>query len=456
MSTLPPATSSPRPIPGPRSLPIIGDALSFLRDPLGYLVRMRQQYGAVVQLPLPIFRPLFINDPALLEQVLVTDNKSYSKDVFLRRLARETVGQGLLTSEGDFWRRQRRLAQPAFHRERIAEYAGIMTRLAMEYVDTLRPGQEIDLHEDMMRLTLQIVAQTLFSAEVDDMATTVGQALDAIMSRYADGLLMLFPSLSRLPLPVNRRFQQGLQQLDALLYGLIQKRREEGVHKGDLLSMLLQARDEDGSAMTDTQLRDEVITLFTAGHETTALLLSFTFMLLSVHPEAAAKLGEELGSVLAGRAPTLADVPALRYTEAVVLESMRLYPPAWSLGREALRDTEIGGYPVPRGTQVWMSAWVMHRDPAYYPQPEAFQPERWLDGLQRRLPRFAYFPFGGGPRICIGNTFAMTEAILLLACIASRYRMSVKERPPLKLLPSITLRPLHGLHARCEPAPRLA
>lgn len=438
---------------GPVGLPILGDALTYLRDPMGYLVRIRQKYGAVVRLPLPVYTPILISDPALLEQVLVTDNKSYVKDAFLRRLAREVVGQGLLTSEGDFWRRQRRLAQPAFHRERIAEYATIMTTAAMEYVSELRPGQERDLHEDMMRLTLQIVSRTLFSADVADMASVVGKSLEAIMSRYADGLLLLFPSLTRLPLPANRRFNHAVRQLDELLYRMIRERRAEGTAvKRDLLAMLLQAQDEDGSVMTDLQLRDEAITLFAAGHETTALVLSYTFMLLSQHPDCAANLAAELSAVLGGRVPTLADQTALRYTEAVVLESMRLYPPVWALGREACRDTELGGYAIPKGTQVWMSQWVVHRDPAYFPEPEAFRPERWLDGLQRRLPRFAYFPFGGGPRVCIGNAFAMTEAILLLACIAGRFRMHVKERPPLDLLPSITVRPLHGLHARVAAA----
>lgn len=445
-------TSSLRLPPGSAGYPLIGDSLDYLRDPLAYLLRARERYGALTRLPLPYFAPYLVSDPALVEQVLVTDNKSYSKDAFLRRLSKEVVGQGLLTSEGEFWRRQRRLSQPAFHRERIAEYAALMIAAGEKYADELRPGQQRDLHEDMMHLTLQIVSQTLLSTAVGDQAGEVGEILGAIMERYANGLLLLFPVLSRLPLPINRRFDQAVARLDQLILPLIRERRQTGGDKGDLLSMLLSARDEDGSAMTDTQLRDEVITIFAAGHETTALVLTYAFFLLTHNPAAAAALAAELTAVLAGRAPTIHDLPALRYTEAVVLESMRCYPPAWAIGREAVRDTTLSGYPIPRGTQLWMSPWVMHRDPQTFPQPERFLPERWLDGLQRRLPRFAYLPFGGGPRLCIGNAFAMTEATLLIATIARRYFLRAESPPPLRFLPSITLRLRDGLRARVEPA----
>lgn len=444
-------TQSLRRPPGSAGYPLIGDAPDYLRDPLDYLVRTRARYGGLARLAIPFYAPYLVSDPALIEHVLVTDNKSYSKDAFLKRLGQEVVGQGLLTSEGDFWRRQRRLAQPAFHRERIAQYAAIMTSAGEKYVDGLRSGQLRDLHADMMHLTLQIVSKTLLSTDVGDLAGEVGEILGVIMDRYANGIFLLFPALARLPLPMNRRFEQAVKRLDQVILPMIRERRQSGVEKDDLLSMLLSAQDEDGSAMTDAQLRDEVITIFAAGHETTALVLTYVFFLLSQNPPAAAQLAAELDAALAGRAPTMQDLPALRYTEAVVLESMRCYPPAWAIGREAVRDTELGGYPIPRGTQLWISPWVLHHDPQTFPEPERFLPERWLDGLQRRLPRYAYAPFGGGPRLCIGNAFAMTEAILLVATIARRFFLRVVDKPPLRLLPSVTLRVRSELRARVEP-----
>lgn len=439
--------------PGPRGLPLVGDSLDYMRDPLGYMLRMRRLHGGLVRLPLRVLTPYLVSEPSLIEQVLVTDNKSYTKDMFLRLLGKEVLGQGLLTSEGDFWRRQRRLSQPAFHRERITEYATIMLACADEYVATLRAGQSRDVHDDMMRLTLQIAARALFGTDAGDMATEVGRALSVVMDRYANNVFLMFPQMARLPLPMNRRLADARSRLDRLMFSIIQKRRAEGDkgQKTDLLAMLLSAQDEDGSVMTDQQLRDEVMTIFSAGHETTALVMSYAFLLLSQNPAAGRALSAELQTVLGGRAPTPADLPSLRYCEAVVLESMRIYPPAWALGREASRDTELGGYPVPRGMQVWISPWVMHRDAQYFPKPEAFAPERWLDGLAKRLPRFAYMPFGGGPRLCIGNAFAMTEATLILAAIASRFRLRVVDTRPPPLMPSITLRPKHGLTAQVEP-----
>ncbi len=452
-----PESGPPRP-KSPRGLPIIGDSLLYLRDPMSYLLRARQRHGELVRLPLTVINPVLVSHPALIEQVLITDSKNYRKDVYLRRLGHEVVGQGLLTSEGDFWRRQRRLAQPAFHRDRIAAYADMMVACTEQLVETMRPGQVRDLHEDFMGLTLRIVAQTLFSADVGEMARDVGDAMTVIMDRYAASLLQLFPVTAKLPLPMNRRFAKAVARLSEVIFGVIHQRRarmeeEEGgagPPGGDLLSMLLSARDEDGSGMDDQQLRDEIITLFAAGHETTALVLTYTFVLLSRHPEVAARLEAELSTVLSGRAPTAADVPALRYTEAVVLESMRLYPPAWAIGREALQDGDLGGMPIRRGDQVVMSQWVMHRDPRFFPDPETFRPERWEGGLQKRLPRFAYFPFGGGPRVCIGNAFAMMEATLLLSTVARRFRLRVKMEGPLRLQPSVTLRPRDRLHARVE------
>jgi cytochrome P450 len=432
------------------------DVPRYFRDPLGYLSRVRREKGIFARLPLGPVTPFLISDPALIEHVLVTDNKSYKKDLFIQMLAEEAVGRGLLTSEGDFWRRQRRLAQPAFHRERIAGYATTMIRCAEAYADTLALGQERALHRDLMELTLHIVAQALFSDDENIPTQEVGAALDVLMERYADNLLLAFPVLRRLPLPINRRFDRAMKRLDDIMLSLIARRRERGGGHSDLLSMLLRAQDEDGSRMTDRQLRDEVITLFTAGHETTALALSYAFFLLSQHPQVAATLQAELNAVLGPgpllRLPSFADFPSLRYCEAVVLETLRLYPPAWIIGREAATDTTLSGVAIPRGAQIWMSQWVVHRDESLFAHADLFRPERWLDGLQKRLPRFAYFPFGGGPRLCIGNSFAMVEATLVLATIARRYHLRVLTPPPLSLLPSITLRPRDGFLARVEAA----
>lgn len=430
------------------------DVVAYLRDPLGYLLRAREQYGPFARLPLGVVQPLFINDPALIEHVLVTDNRSYSKDYFMRMLSREVVGQGLLSSEGDFWRRQRRLAQPAFHRDRIAEYAAVMVRCAQGYVDSLSPGQQRNVHADMMGLTLQIVEKTLFGSDAHARSVHVGDALDLVMRRYSNNLLLAFPAVGRLPLPMNWRFARAMARLDDTILQLIARRRAAPTAQGDLLSLLLSAQDEDGSGMTDRQLRDEVITLFIAGHETTALVLSYALWLLSQAPHVAAALHDELHRVLGDRAASMADVPSLRLCEAVLFETMRLYPPAWVIGREALHDTTLGGVPVRRGAQVWISTWVMHRDPTHFSDPDRFRPDRWLDGLARRLPRFAYFPFGGGPRLCIGSSFAMTEAVLILATIARRFQLRLQlPGGHMPLLPSITLRPAVPLPAFVELVP---
>jgi cytochrome P450 len=418
------------------------------------MLRVRREYGGLVSLHLPSMKVWLVSDPALIEQVLVTDTKSYRKDRAIRFLGNEVIGQGLLSSEGDLWRRQRRLAQPAFHKERIAQYTEIMIRCAEEYIATLRPGQTRELVDDMMQLTLRIVLRALLSIEAADTTEDIRQSFSVLMPRHAVGPFMVFPILAKLPLPINRRSADAVRRLDGHVLRVIRERREgkSGTSQTDLLAMMLSARDEDGSAMSDAQLRDEVMTMFLAGHETTALLMSYSFLLLTQNPGAMAALAAELQSVLGGRVPSHSDLPALRYTEAVLLESMRLNPPAWTIGREVASDTELGGYPLAKGTQVLMSQWVLHRDPDFFPEPESFRPERWLDGLQKRLPRFAYMPFGGGPRLCIGHSFALIEATLLLASIASRFRLRVNQDPsqPMRFLLAVTLRPRDGLSARVE------
>ena len=429
-------------------MPIVGNALSFLRDPLAFLRAMPAKYGDVVRVALGPMEVTLVSHPDLVEDILVTRNKLWQKDSFMQNL-RPLLGEGLLSSEGDFWRRQRRLAQPAFHRDRIAAYAGIMVEYTTRLAATWRDGQVRDIHKDMMRLTLEIVAKTLFGADVGDHAEEVGEALECILTVFSDPLQMFIPFYKQLPLPSRRRFDRAVKKLDAIIYAVIEHRRKSGAAESvDLLSMLLHAQDEDGSRMSDKQLRDECMTLFLAGHETTALALSWTWLLLSQHPEVDAKLARELHAVLGDRPATLADVPKLQYASHVVAESLRMYPPAWSMGREAKEDVVVGGYRIPRGSQVWFAPWPIQRDARWFPRPDEFRPERWEGDFAKSLHKYAYFPFGGGPRFCIGQAFAQMEAVLLLATLARAFRAEVLPKPAAIPQPSVTLRPKNGLRVR--------
>jgi cytochrome P450 len=433
--------------PGPPSDSWTGSYKTFSGDPLGYLPTLTK-YGDIVTLRFYTFRIYFINHPDYIEEVLVAQNRKFIKGRVLRANKR-LFGNGLLTSEGDFWLRQRRLAQPAFHRARVASYADTMVRFTQRLVAEWKGGEERDVHAEMMRLTLQIVAKTLFDADVDREAQQVGHALEAIMELNSDfRKLMITPQW--LPIPRNINAAIATRRLDKIIFRFIEQRRASGKDAGDLLSMLLAAQDEDGSRMNDRQLRDEAMTIFLAGHETTANALSWTWLLLSQNPTAEARLHAELDTILAGRAPTIDDLPNLRCTGHVITESMRLYPPAWGMARVAIEDTEIAGYPIPKGCGVSLAQWVVHRDPRWYDAPEEFRPERWEGDLLKRLPRFAYFPFGGGPRQCIGNNFAVMEATLLLATIAQRFRIRVVPGHPIVPMPTITLRPRYGIRAKIE------
>jgi cytochrome P450 len=410
---------------------------------------MREKHGDAVGVALGPLKVTLFSHPDVVEDILVTRNKVWLKDRFLRTTLRPVLGHGLLSSEGDFWRKQRRLAQPAFHRDRIAAYAGIMVDHASRLGSAWRDGEVRDVHKDMMRLTLAIVAETLFGAQVGDHAEAVGEALEAVLAVVADPLPMFLPMLRNLPTPRKRRFDRAVKSLDAIIYGVIEARQKvDATHNDDLLSMLLMARDDDGSRMSNEQLRDECLTLFLAGHETTAINLSWTWLLLSQYPDVKAKLARELDHVLGDRPPTFADVPSLRYTTHVITESLRLYPPAWSMGREAGEDVDVGGYRIRAGEQVWFCPWSIQRDPRWFEAPNLFRPERWEGDFAKRLPRFAYFPFGGGPRFCIGQAFAQLEAVLLLATLAQRFDVDVLPTPPPTPETSVTLRPRHGLRVR--------
>jgi cytochrome P450 len=417
-------------------------------NPLEYFTGIAREYGDIAGLRILNFRTIFVNHPDLIEEVLVTHARMYTKGRVLRA-NRHVFGEGLLTSEGDFWLRQRRLTQPAFHRARIASYAAAMVEYSQRMMDGWRNGEERDVHREMLRLTLQIVGKTLFDADVERDAQEVGKSLELLLEIGANFRRTIFVP-HWLPTPANLRVKREVAQIERIIYRIIAERRASGRDAGDLLSMLLAAQDEDGSRMTDKQLRDETITLFLAGHETTASTLSWTWWLLAQSPAVEARLHAELDAVLGDRAPTLDDLPKLVYAGHVITESLRLYPAAWGLARLAVEDHEIAGYPVTRGMGVTMAQWVVHRDPRWYDAPEEFRPERWENDLLKRLPRFAYFPFGGGPRQCIGNTFALMEATLILATIARKFRLRLVADHPVVPLASITLRPRHGVRVKLE------
>jgi cytochrome P450 len=437
----------PRPteIPGPPRHWLFGNLKEFGRDQLESMTRWAREYGDVVSVRFGPRRVVFLNHPDLVEEVLVNQNRKFIKHYRLRQ-TRRTLGHGLLTSEGEFWRSQRKLAQPAFHRERIANYARVMVDYTERMIALWSDGQVRDAQADMMHLTLEIVAKTLFDAEIGSDTADASAAMETLMRAFIarTGSLMTPPHW--IPTPVNLRVERAIRRLERILAAVIAERRAIKSDRGDLLSMLLEAQDEEsGRRMSDRQLRDEVMTLFMAGHETTANTLAWSWVLLARHPEALARLDRELTEVLGDRSPTVADLPRLKFTESVVHETLRVYPTVWVLGREAIEPVELGGYQIRPGTTLFMPQWVIHRDPRWFDAPETFRPERWLDPGIQKLHRYAYFPFGGGPRICIGNNFALMEATLILATIARQFRLELVPGAKIAPLATITLRPAHGV-----------
>lgn len=447
---LPPATRTKR--NGSR----LFDLLAFRRDPLKFLTRIAREHGDIVHFRMGPQHVLMLNHPDLIKDALVTRADHFHKGRALQR-AKRLLGEGLLTSEGEHHRRQRRLAQPAFHRKRVESYGAVMVDYAALTASRWHDGETLDITHEMMRLTLSIVGKTLFDTEVESEADEVGVALTQILELFQMLLLPYSEYLERLPLPANRRFLRARAKLDSVIYRIINERRASGEDRGDLLSMLLLAQDEEGDTggMTDEQLRDEVLTIFLAGHETTANALSWTWYLLSQNPEAEAKLHAELDAVLeGGRMPTVEDLPGLRYTEMVLAESMRLYPPAWVVGRLAIKDYAVGNYVAEEGTLILISQYVMHRDPRFFPDPLRFDPERFAPEAKEARPAYAYFPFGGGARRCIGEGFAWMEGTLLIAAIARRWRMRLIPNHGVVAHPRITLRPKHGIMMRLEERPK--
>jgi cytochrome P450 len=434
--------------PGPEPGALDGVFSPFRRDPLTFLTEAARNYGDIVGLRFFHYRTYLITHPDYIEDVLVNHPRKFVKGRVLQANKR-LFGNGLLTSEGDFWLRQRRLAQPAFHRARIAGYAGTMVSFTQRMLEGWKDGEERDAHVEMMQLTLQIVGKTLFDADVTGDAREIGRIISMLLNFSSDFRRLIFTP-RWLPTPRNIQTELAIRRLDKIIYRMIAQRRASGRDVGDLLSMLLAAQDEDGAHMTDRQLRDEALTLFLAGYETTANLLAWTWWLLATHPEVEAKLHREVDDALAGRSASMEDLNGLPYSTQIITESLRLYPPAWGMARLAIEDHEIAGYPIPAGTGVAIPQWIVHRDPRWYEAPDEFRPERRIGDLQKNLPRFAYFPFGGGPRQCIGNAFALMEATLVLATVAQRFRLCMKPGVVIEPLASITLRPKGGIPVRIE------
>ena len=435
--------------PGPRGLPLVGVALQMRKRGLDVLAQAARDYGDVVYIPLAFGQSrILVNHPDLIEQVLVLQQNKFHKTAMARAATEGLLGNGLLNSEGDFWRRQRRLAQPAFQKSRVNEYAGTMVEHALAHAEKWRDGEEREISEEMSRLACGIAVKTLFGLEVGPEADRIGKNLTFLMRFQMERLRSPIRLPQNFPTPKQRRAQAAFDFLDAYVYRIISERRARGGDGTDLLSRLIAAMDEDGSQMTPKQLRDETMTLFLAGHETTALTLAWTWYLLAQNPAAESRLHDELTRALGNRAARPEDLESLPYLDAVIREALRLYPPAYIVGRLAIEPFELGGFSFPAGTTVLMSQWIMHRDPCYFAEPDVFRPERWLDGLAARLPAHAYFPFGGGPRRCIGQGFAMMEAALVTATLARRFHFELVAKQLVLPEPLITLRPRGGIHMK--------
>ena len=453
-----------KPVPGPaRSFPF-GSAKEFATDPPRFLNKIADEYGEIVRFYFFGRSFYMVNSPDYAREVLVTKVDAFPKAQRDIDILSKFLGNGLLTSGGDFHKQQRKLAQPVFHKQRIQSYAETMVDYTDKVTAGWKDGESRQICDEMMTLTMFIVSKTLFDADMDDIAgeaMTVGHAVEELQAISNKEYRSLFIWPEWVPTKNNRLRKESRGVIYGLIDNLVAERRAAAVNgsvedRGDLLSMLLLAQDEEGQMMSDDQVRDELVTLFAAGHETTSNALAWTWYLLSQHPEVEAKLHREVDEVLNGRLPTLQDLPQLPYAEMVLKEAMRLYPPAWTLSaRQAVEDTMVGDHLIPKDRLIFVAPFVMHRRPEFYPEPERFDPERFTPENEKKLPRYAYIPFGAGPRVCIGNSFAMMEAHLILATIAQRFRLELDPSQEIDINPMITLSPKYGLKMRVIERERL-
>ena len=424
-----------------------------MRDPLNCLIDA-SQYGPIADLGANTYS---VSDPAMIKHILQDNHRNYDnrQTPTLLRL-RPLLGRGLVLNEGESWLHQRRLMQPAFHRKRLATLATMMTdeaaRLVQRWQTPVAGGSPISISREMTQVTMQIILKSMFSTDIEGEFNDISQAIQVALAQISKRVMSLVSVPESWPTPGNRAFDAAIKTLDTYVYRIIEERRRSGKERDDLLGMLLAARDEDtGEGMSDTQLRDEVMTLFLAGHETTANLLTWAWYLISTNLEVEQRLHAEIDSVLGERLPTMADLPALSYTRMIIDETLRLYPIAWLISRQPNQDDNVGGYRVPAGATVLLSPYVIHHSPAYWENPEQFDPERFSPERSANRPRYAYFPFGGGPRQCIGNSFAQMEAQLIIATIAQSYRLRLLPGEQVVLKSAITLIPENPIQMTVHP-----
>ncbi|WP_142860962.1 cytochrome P450 [Salinigranum halophilum] len=436
--------------PGPKGVPVIGNSGQYARDPFEFITACAEAYGDVVHFELGPIDTYMITNPADIERVLVTDDAKYTKPKFQDDAIGDLLGEGLLLSEGDTWRKQRELAQPAFLMSRLSGLSDQMVDYTVEMLDDWTGGEVVNVHLEMARLTVKIIVEAMFGSTIDDeRVRTVQENLEPLGSRFEPNPFR-FAIPDWAPTKENREYKRALSTIEEVVWDLIDER--EGTQDGDgeepmdLLSILLRARAE--GRQTDENLRDEMVTMLLAGHDTTALTLTYTWYLLSQHPEVEARVHEELDSLLGGDRPTFADVRQMEYTEAVLNEAMRLYPPVYTIFREPQVDVRLGGYRIPEGSAVMLSQWAVHRSPRYWDDPLEFDPDRWLDERADDRPRFAYFPFGGGPRFCIGKQLSLLEARLILGTVCQEYRLEYERDEPFDLRGSLTMHPRQPMEMR--------
>jgi cytochrome P450 len=411
---------------------------------------MDNTYGAAMYAELGPIKMYQFSDPEYAREVLIEKADKFRKGDIMKRGLGPFIGNGLVTSDGDFWKRQRKLVQPAFHYKRIETYADVMVDHTLKMMEGWRNGETRRIDRDMMKVTLSVVCKTLFDADVSGEAERVAELLGEVLVLSNERFSSVINLPEWMPTPKRRRTQRVMRELDAIIQRFIEERRKSGEDKGDLLSMLLMAQDDDGQGMSDKQLRDEVMTLFFAGHETTAMTLTWTWYLLSQHPDVLKELVAEIDTALEGRAPTIRDLPNLPYTEMVVKESMRIYPAVSGVNRKTLEDVNIGGYFVPKDTEISVSIWAMHRSPRYFDNPEQFDPKRFSPEREKDIPRYAYLPFAAGPRVCIGNSFAMMEARLIVATVLQHFTPTLVPGQNITAEQILTIRPRNGLQMRVE------
>jgi cytochrome P450 len=424
----------------------------FFDTPLPMLAESPRD-GDLVRWRFGPFRVFVANSPEIIHDVLVSNASAYHKSASTKAVMRPLLGNGLFVNDGESWRTQRKLVSPAFHHKRVAAYADLMVRFAQDIAQQWQDGAQIDLEGFMSEYTIHVVTKALFDAEVSGEAAELRSVVEQVLHAVDKRLMTLFPTPMWVPTAEIRRYKAAITRLDELIYRMIEDRRagKTGQNiddKGDALSMLMLSKDEDGGGMNNKQVRDEVMTLFGAGHETTSRTLTWTWYLLSQHPEIEAQFHQELQTVLGGRAPTLEDLPHLTLTEQILKESMRLYPPAWVTTRQASQDTTLGGERIPKNSIVIVNIWGVHHNPNFYPDPWGFHPERFTPDFEKSLPKSAYIPFGNGPRVCIGNAFAMMEAKIALAVLGQRFSLSLKPGHPVEPQDMFTLRPRYGMPMR--------